>query len=264
MFSNSSADSWKMWTEQNKASRITSYLGPIFEKLTIKVPSDIIHTVSQATKDDILKVKRNSKVVVIPLGIDLSLYNSKIHQTEFQKFVLFIGRLVYYKNLNVIISYFGDVVKKLPVAKLVIVGDGPMRQQWQILTHEKGLDSNIEFMGYVSQQRKIELLSKCSALLLPSTFEGFGLVVLESFAMSKPVLVADVGPLDEIVSNGEDGYLIPLGDQSTWTRRITEILSDEDLCRKMGEFGRRTVEDKFNINTFVEKIEDLYKSFSKS
>ena len=80
------------------------------------------------------------------------------------------------------------MIKKVPDAKLVIVGEGPMRSKWEKQVKDNNLEDNIEFKGFITDKNKIELLSKCSALVFPSLVEGFGLVVLEAFAMKKPVL----------------------------------------------------------------------------
>jgi glycosyltransferase involved in cell wall biosynthesis len=260
VFSTSSPDSWKQWAQQSNASKVSLWIGPIFEKLTIRVPSSIIHAVSEATKRDILKIKNKSRIIVIPIGIDLRLFDDQITVTEYQNFILFIGRLVYYKNLDVIISCFSEIVKKIPEAKLMVVGDGPMRSKWETLSMQSGLENNIRFMGFVCHETKKMLLSKCSALVLPSTFEGFGLVILEAFAMKKPALVSDVEPFDEIVDNGRDGYLIPLKDKAEWVKRIVEVLLDRERSCSMGANGRRKVEDKFSLDRFVDRIEHLYES----
>jgi glycosyltransferase involved in cell wall biosynthesis len=261
IFSVSSKDNWKKWAAQNNASRISSIIGPLFEKITVKMPVDIIHTVSNASKQDILNFRPRSSsndIIVIPNGINLKNYDSLDFKKEYQNYVLFIGRLVYYKNLDLVISSFKDVVKKMPNAKLIVVGDGPMRYKWEKMVLESHLDRNIEFTGYIPHDKKIALLSKCSSLLLPSVFEGFGLVLLEAFAMSKPVLVANMKPYDEIVDDGCDGFMLSAYDSHEWSKKIIYLLSNKTLCQGMGNKGRLKVETEFNINNVIDKVESLY------
>ena len=255
----SSSYSWKNWAAQKNVSRASSIIGPFFEKITVSVPVDIIHTVSNASKEDLVKFNTKASIIrVIPPGIDLRYYDNLGVKKEYQSYVLFIGRLVYYKNLEILISSFKEITKRLPDAKLVAVGDGPMRDKWERMVSELHLDKNIEFTGFVSHEKKVELLSKCSALLFPSSVEGFGLVLLEAFAMSKPVLVADVKPFDEIVDEGIDGFMLPAHNADKWSEKIIFLLLNKRICEIMGSKGRLKVENKFNIKNVADKVESLY------
>jgi glycosyltransferase involved in cell wall biosynthesis len=261
IFTNSSGDFWKKWAAQNNVSRTSSIIGPLFEKITVKMPVDIIHTVSNASKDGIINfnAKSSSNIVVIPNGINLNDYDCVGFEKDYQNYVLFIGRLVFLKNLDVVISAFKDVVRKLPNAKLILVGDGPMRGKWEKMVSELHLDQNIEFTGYIPHEQKyFELLSKCSLLLLPSVIEAFGLVLLEAFAMSKPVLVSEQRAFYEIVDDGVDGFILPTHDASKWAEKIIFLLSNKTICQDMGNKGRLKVESKFNIDNVVNKMESLY------
>jgi glycosyltransferase involved in cell wall biosynthesis len=258
IFTINSPDNWNRWTAQNNTSRIYSVIGPLFEKITVKMPADIIHTVSYAMKEDLVKFNVKHDIVVIHNGINLRNYDNFELDKDYQNYILYIGRLVFVKNLDVVISAFKDVVKKVPQAKLIVIGDGPMRDKWEKMASESGLSHAIEFIGFVSHKRKIELLSKCSSLLLPSTWEPFGLVLLEAFAMSKPVLVSDQKTFYEIVDDGVDGFILPTHDASKWAEKIIFLLSNKTICQDMGNKGRLKVESKFNIDNVVEKIESMY------
>jgi glycosyltransferase involved in cell wall biosynthesis len=83
-----------------------------------------------------------------------------------------------------------------------------MRRDWEDLVKHYGLGDIVEFKGYVSHKEKLYYLSRCRALVLPSTFEGFGMVILEAWALRKPVIVTDVEPLNKIVEHGVDGYIV--------------------------------------------------------
>jgi glycosyltransferase involved in cell wall biosynthesis len=259
VFTTSSPDNWDKWVQQNQVRRISSRIGPIFEKISLMMPIDTIHAISNSTKQDLIEFKVKSDMTVIYNGIDLASYQGLDSKKDYQNYVLYVGRLVFYKNLDVVIRAFKEVAEKLPDSKLVIVGEGPMREKWEKMVLELKLTQNVEFAGYVSQERKVELLSRCSALLLPSLFEGFGLVLLEAFAMSKPVLVADVKPFDEVVDDGIDGYILSAHDPHKWSEKIVSILLNKTMSENMGKQGRLKVENKFNIKTTLDKTELLYK-----
>jgi glycosyltransferase involved in cell wall biosynthesis len=258
VFTGSIPNYWRSWATQNDVSRISSYIGPLFERLTLKVPTNIIHTVSSASRNDLLNLRVRSAIMVIYNGLDLNEYNKLLSAIEYQKYVVFIGRLVFYKNLEVVISSFKKVVEEINVAKLIIIGDGPKRKDWENMVNRLNLTDNVEFLGYVSQEKKLDLLMHASALVLPSLVEGFGLVLLESFALKKPVLVSDVEPFNEIVSNGEDGYMLPAKDATRWSEMLIRLLSHPETCEKMGEMGRKKVETQFAIDKVIDKMESLY------
>jgi glycosyltransferase involved in cell wall biosynthesis len=261
IFSTSSPNHWSDWIEQDeRISRVTSKIAPVLEKITIKLPTDVIHTVSNSSKDDLIKFGAKSKIKVIPNGVSLLSDGAVMSTVEYQNYVLYIGRLVFYKNLEVIISSFKNVVKKSPGSKMYIVGEGPMRHKWEKMVSDMGLTQSIEFTGYVADEKKVELLSKCSALLLPSFVEGFGLVILESFAMNKPVLVADVKPSSELVDDGIDGFILPVNDPTKWSEKVSYLLDNKDICKKMGINARTKLERKYSLEFVIDSIESLYLS----
>lgn len=259
IFTINSPDNWSRWAAQNKTSWLYSVIGPLFEKITVKVPADIIHTVSYAVKEDLIRFNVRHEIVVIHNGINLRNYDDlKFDSDHYQNYVLFIGRLVFSKNLDVVIFAFKNVIEKVPNAKLIVVGDGPMRDIWVRMVSKLGLTQNIEFTGFVSHKRKVELLSNCSLLLLPSFFEGFGLVLLEAFAKSKPVLVSDQRVFYEIVDEGINGFILPTHGAHEWAEKIIFLLSNRTICQDMGTNGRLKVENEFNIDHVMEKMELLY------
>jgi glycosyltransferase involved in cell wall biosynthesis len=252
---------WKLWASQAAVRGSTSFIGPLYEKFILKLPVDAVHVVSCSTKIDLLKVNPNAKTNVIYNGIDLgeSIDTNKENGVNDQRFILYIGRLVVTKNLEVVILAFERVARTFPDAKLIIVGDGPMRTPWEDLTKKIGLSENIIFMGHISTGIKNELLRSCTALVLPSKLEGFGRVIIEAFGTSKPVLVADTKVESEIVDDGIDGFLIPPDDVEGWASKIEYLFSNKERCLAMGRNGRDKVEKKFDLNLISNKLEEFYK-----
>ncbi len=261
VFSFGSPSRWNRWTEQYSLSKAYAILGPLFEKTNIRMPVDMIHAVSKSTKDEILEINPSARITIIPNAINSK--NFSDIDISFDKFVLFIGRLVFYKNLEVIILAFRIVLEDVPAAKFFIIGDGPMRSKWEELVTSYRLSQNVIFLGHVSTEKKNEMLKKCSALVFPSTHEGFGLVVLESFQMGKPVLAASVRPLDEIIRDGVDGYLIPPDRPKKWAEKIIELLNRTTLSKDMGSRGREKTLFEYNVSRIADDMEKLYRSLTK-
>jgi glycosyltransferase involved in cell wall biosynthesis len=263
---NPTLDIWKDWSLQQRAPRSAVILGPIYEKIILRMPVDIVHVVSNKVKMQLNRLNPGAKAVVIYNGIELAEdYLGSNLQVECSKFVIYIGRLVVGKNLQVLILAFKDVVKIVPEAKLLVIGDGPMRQPWQELVNNNNLSDNIHFLGHITDRNaKLELLSKCSAVVFPSTDEGFAMVPIEAFAMSKPLLISNVKPSDEIVEDSVDGFLLPPDDPAKWSEKIVYMLTHPQICEKMGKKGRNKVIQKFNMNVVSNKMEQLYKSLTVS
>ena len=197
---------WKQWGAQSNVSKINVLLAPFFEKLLIKLKHDCIHTVSEATKEDLIKFGAKKPIHVIHNSIDSDLANphEEINHLQF----VYVGRLVFYKNLEVVIKAVRIAKKTEPKIKLIIIGNGQHKNSLEVLTKRLGLESNIEFKGYIDADEKSKIIATSNALVFPSLCEGFGLVILEAFSQNRPVLVSDVRPMSDIVSHGKNGYVL--------------------------------------------------------
>jgi glycosyltransferase involved in cell wall biosynthesis len=256
---NSNEGNWDKWVKYNGLPKYYSAVGRIYEKISLRAPYDYIHTISLATKNDILLCKINKPIEVVYPSIN-STSEMLDHRIEraYGDFILYIGRLVFYKNVDILIKAFVEVLQELPSAKLVVVGEGPMKEEWKKLSKLMGVSSSVIFTSHISSSHKLVLLRSCSALALPSVFEGFGLVILEAFAMGKPVLVANIPPLDEIVENEVEGFIIPHDDPHAWARKIIRLLNDKQLCKRMGRKAEEKIGTKFDFSKYINSMERLY------
>ncbi len=149
-------------------------------------------------------------------------------------------------------------MKKIPDAKLVIVGDGPSKQSLIDEALSAGLDKNVDFKGVVSDDEKIKLLYESRVLLNPSLVEGFGLVILEAFSCSKPVIVSDTRPLSDLVSDTNDGFVLSASDSNQWANKLVELISNPALCEKMGKAGQKKVVTQYSLEKIIDSVIDLY------
>ena len=249
---------WKLWSSQESVQRSASLVGPFYEKFILKIPASAVHVVSNTTKEDLLLINPKAKVHMIYNGLDYGEYPRTDTSYDYQKFLVFVGRLVITKNLGVVIRAFQVVIRTIPDAKLVIVGDGPMRKEWENYAREMNLANSIIFMGHVKSETKEELLRTCAALVLPSLMEGFGRVIIEAFAMCKPVIASNIKALTEVISNDRDGFLISPDDVEAWATKMCYLLSNAQVCKVMGTNGRTKAERKFNLELISGEIEQLY------
>ena len=259
VFSLGGKDYWKKWAEQSDVSKINSHLAPIFEKLMMDLKYNCIHTGSETTKSDLIKFGVKKPVVVIPYTIDYS----DVKERRFNQFqFISVGRLVFYKNLELIIKAIDIVRREEPKISLLIVGDGPHRKSLEKLTRKLEL-SNVKFMGFVNKEKKDRLIRESNALLFPSLLEGFGLVILEAFEQKVPVIVSNLKPMADIVTHNKTGYVLGPKNETEWAEYLLKLVNKKGESQRMGENGNNILKTDYNPDLMIQKIVEMYQNVCK-
>ena len=246
---------WKKWGEQSDISRMNVWLAPFFEKLMIKLRYDCIHTVSDATKEDLIKFGAKKPIHVIHNTIESNqIQGATANPLQF----VYVGRLVFYKNLEVVVKAIDIARKTEPGIKLVVIGSGPHRKTLEETVRKLGLEQNIEFKGYASPEEKSRTIAESVALVFPSLCEGFGLVILEAYEQKKPVLVSDIRPMSDIVSNGTTGYVLDPHDEKAWARAILDIVKNPGWSARAGQNGYHILADKYSQESMYQKVIKMF------
>ncbi|MFH0882672.1 MAG: N-acetyl-alpha-D-glucosaminyl L-malate synthase BshA [bacterium] len=159
------------------------------------------------------------------------------------------------KRVGDVIDSFLNVREQRPV-KLVMVGDGPDRLPAENRLKVSPYGDDVLFLGFHDAIE--EILPAADLLLLPSDAESFGLAALEAMACGVPVIGANAGGLPEVVTDGLDGRLLPVGDSEGMARAILDILDNPGLHRKMAAAARETAVKRFSPESIVQQYEDLY------
>src|SRR3989344_398739 len=192
-------------------------LGYLVEKLASKLPTKII-AISPHTKGKLisqLKVPAK-KISVIGIGTDISKIK-KIPLSKEASDVIYAGRLLSHKNIDILIKSIFIIKKSNPKIKCIIVGDGPEMSSLKSLASSLNLNKNISFKGFIEKIEDVYSLMKSSKVfVLPSTREGFGIVTIEANACGLPVLTVnhpDNGSKDLIIDN-KNGLVCPLTEKA--------------------------------------------------
>ncbi len=197
-------------------------------------------------------------ISIIPNGINLKIYKQKSPKTgKTPQNILFIGRLERRKGVKFLLNAFKLVSKEHPELKLIIAGDGPHRNKLEQLAKDLNLN-NVEFLGYVTEQKKMELLSQADLFCSPAIYgESFGIVLLEAMA-SGIVTVAgnNSGYVDVLDGLGALSIINPQ-DSNEFARRI-ELLLYNDPLRELWVNWATTYVKKFNYPIIVDDYEKLY------
>jgi len=154
------------------------------------------------------------------------------------------------------ILILAEVIKQTP-AHLYMVGDGPERPVAHRLAKDLGVEKHVTFMG--KQDHVERIFPQMHVLLMPSEMESFGLAALEGMACGVPPVATRVGGVPELVTHGLDGFLEPVGDIPAQAARVTELLTNDDLHRKMTEAARRTAVERFATSLIIPQYEDYYR-----
>jgi len=246
---------FQQWSKQKGNTMWDKFFGPFLEKIIVKLHSSVIHTVSEATKDDLLKIGAKKPIYVIHNALPfIETKNVPIEPLQ----ILYLGRLVFYKNIEVVIKSIKILRETFPKIKFLVVGDGPYKENLVKLVSQLNLQENVVFKGYVSEDEKNLLLSSSQALVFPSLCEGFGMVILEAFAQKKPAIVSQVRPMSDIVENKKNGLVVPPNNENEWAKAIESILTDPDSTKQMGIFGRQQLDEKYNLEIMLKKILKMY------
>jgi len=252
-------DFWKQWAKQKEVPKIVSLVGGLLEKIILKLPRTMIHTVSKTSEEDIIKTGvKKQRIVVIPNGLNLTEYDKIKSPKNKKNQIYFVGRLIFYKNIDTVIKSMKLILKKVPNTKFIISGKGPYEDKLKEIVKQEGLEKNIIFTGRVSDEQKIKYLKESDIMVQPSLVEGFGITIIESFACKTPVISSNVMPLPELVKDGINGYVCKPFDEKEWAEKIALLLKDKNKIRKLGDNARKIVEENYTIQVIVKKLERLY------
>ncbi|ACX71942.1 glycosyl transferase group 1 [Methanocaldococcus vulcanius M7] len=232
------------------------------EKFLYKLPFKKIITVSNIIKN-ILNEQYgipNNKIYVVYNGVDLNLIDSiKVEDVDTNS-IIFVGRLIPHKHVDDLIKAVSLIVKDIPEVKLKIIGDGIVRGELETLVKELKLENNVKFFGKLDDYKDvIREIKKSEVLVLPSTREGFGMVLVEANACYKPVIAYKSGGVIEVIDNNCNGFLMEERNIYELSEKIKFLLKNKNIAKEMGKCGRKKVERMFVWDRVVEEIEKVYK-----
>ena len=141
---------------------------------------------------------------------------------------------------------------------MLLVGDGPSRDELVRLAAELKLEDRVEFTGAVAHDDVKAMLERMDIFAIPSTWEGFGVAALEASAMELPVVGSRIHGLPDVVIEGETGLLVPAADPVPLADAIAKLALDPQLRRRMGEAGRAFVLKEYRWQDNARLMEVLY------
>lgn len=199
----------------------------------------------------LLRGKKNS---VFHEFVPVSVIDRPVACANREPFVLFVGAPWYLKGVDLLIAAFLALSQDFPAVRLKLLGYFPDREQFEGLT---GGSPMIEILKARPNPEVIEIIRDATVVVLPSRCEGMGRVLIEGMAAAVPLIGSDLGGIPSMIHDGENGFLIPVGDVNALAARLRELLSDSELRRRMGDRGYERAHCELNEKTYVEQFTQM-------
>jgi glycosyltransferase involved in cell wall biosynthesis len=214
--------------------------------------------VSESTKGDLVRRGLDPKRIdVIPNGVAVDHFVPPLSGEEADTpTVLFLGRLKKYKRVDLVIEAIAELAKGGSDVALFVGGTGDQRERLQDQAARLGVSRHVHFLGFISEERKLELLQTAWVHVLTSSKEGWGISNLEAAACGTPTVASDSPGLRESVIDGETGLLVPHGDVGALCDALDTILSQPERRRAMGRKAR-TFAEGFSWDSAADAFEQL-------
>lgn len=254
-----------VFTEHNQVYSISEKHYKIFKRLLKKV--DKIVCVSKALMDYFEKNQLGSSQVIwngIPFP-SVEEDKAKALNNEFHKNVndFLVGTAVVMseqKGLAYLIEASKKIIADYPHIKFLMIGDGPLKNDLEKMVDDYNLKENYYFVGY--RKDVANYLKILNLFVLPSLWEGFSIVLLEANALGLPIICTDVGGNKEIIQNGHNGFLVPARDVKALEDSIEKLYAQNELRLKMQTTAARYFQEKFTVETMVDKYNKIFLSFN--
>lgn len=210
------------------------------------------------------------RIAIVPCGIDLELFapmekeaaRHKLGLTDGERVILFVGRIEPLKGIDILISAAAQLHEDENFIVLIVGADSREASevaQLRAQAERLGVDHHISFVGAVEHSRLPLYYNAADVCVVPSYYESFGLVAVESMACGTPVVASRVGGLTSTVQDGETGYLIPWRCPEPFAERLELLLDNDELRASFGRAGREAVE-RFRWANVAEAVGALYES----
>ena len=202
------------------------------------------------------KIDTNESAVIYN-GVDSYLDKGSIPVNQRENIVLFLGRLEEKKGIYDLLYAFEKIVQAVPDARLKICGDGEMAKCKE-LAEVLHLNTQVDFLGWVDEKEKHQLLNRSKIYILPSYYEGLPMGVLEAMSAGIAIIVTDVGGTPEAIKNRKNGILIKAGSREQIYENTVFLLRSPNKTEQLGKEARKDFLKNFDISKIANSIAGIY------
>lgn len=198
------------------------------------------------------------RVRVVGNGVDEKTFIPNPDLRNKAKYVLYTGILRGRKGLFDFVACAERVCKVSPDVKFVICGGGPLLNSLKQKVERLGLGNRVVFLGRVSRSHLIQVYQNATIHVVPSHYEGLPTVLLEGMACGLPIVATDIGGINEVVTSGSNGILVPSKSPELLANQVLYLLNDPELRKKLGTAARNTIEDHYTWKKTADRILECY------
>ncbi len=207
-----------------------------------------------------------NKIVVIRSGLDCKLFQNRGKKSisSGKKKIVTVGRFVEKKGIEYSLRAVADVVEHNKDIEYSLIGDGPLRSEFESLVQELGIGEFVNFLGAKNQKEIIEILENSDIFVAPSVTAKNGdqdapvNVLKEAMALGLPVVSTLHGGIPELVEDGVSGYLVEERDAKALAEKLSYLIEHPELWEKMGQAGRTMVEKNYDLDQLIVDLEQAY------
>ena len=242
----------------------------MIEKI-LALKTDKIINISKSEYDSAIKYKiaKPNKMCIIENGIDFSKFKDcekfrietrkKVNIKDDEKVIGVVGRLSEQKDPITSIKAFNLLQTENKNSKIMFIGDGELKEKVINYAKEYKIQDNVIITGWVNDVEKY--IPALDIAILPSKWEGFGLVLIEYMACDKPIVATKVGGIENIIRDGKNGYLVNVEDYKELNKQISKLIKNPKEVEKIIRNNRKYKEN-YSINNLIKKHKNIIKSIA--
>ena len=238
-----------------KSKSFRNLLNTINERYVIsRIPNIIVES---SHNKDLLSKMTQSKIYVVPDGIEFNKIQSFEPDPVGKPDILFVGRISQEKGVDILIKAMPIILGCLNSVDLYIIGSGPQEEELKELVRKLDLEHCIHFLGFVSEEEKFQYYKSSKIVVIPSRWDFSPITIYEAMACGKPVIASD-NTNSEILSNGKNGLLFRSNDVDDLASKLISLLKDDQLRQSMGKEALQEA-GECDWSKIVERIVGVYK-----
>ncbi len=240
---------------QERFTKVYKLIAPAIKLIWKNADARIAN--SEGLKDMALKFYDRKPFEIIPNGVDTEVFYPEKRESDGEFRILFVSRLIERKGLQYIIPQLKQIQNNTEKkVKLIVVGDGPYRENLEKIAEEHGVTDMICFEGQKNKSEIVPYYQNADIFILPSAKEGMPNVVLEAMACGLPVVMTPCEGSKELVA--DNGYILAVEDMAM---KITELANSPEECCRLGERSRSRVEEEFSWERVVKAYMEVMKEY---
>ncbi|MCX7825620.1 MAG: glycosyltransferase, partial [Verrucomicrobiae bacterium] len=206
------------------------------------------------------------EVVVVPNGVDTARFQPgdraalrrQLALDANEKLIVCAARLSPEKCHDVLLRSVAELRRRAMPVRLLLIGAGPSANRLRRMARQLGLGERVRFLGHQPQAALAQYLAASDVFVLASLAEGLPVSILEAMACGTAVIASDVDGTPDIITDGENGFLVPPRDVAALTARLEQVLSDDALRTRLADAGLRRIRERFCWEKILQEMEAIY------